>query len=181
MATTSSNWLLTKRAIIRITAFLLILTSGAKLYESTGNHPYFQEPDSLLQSFTNKQIMLLASAFEIALAAYLLIERSVSKQGAALLSASGLLATYRISRKFTRAVLPCSCLGILSRWLRLSPIQIDVLTWTILFWMAMLGLFLIKGESTGQLQDRGDIIRKDRSDATADLTKQQVGEHIDAI
>jgi hypothetical protein len=72
---------------------------------------------------------------------------SIKHRGLALLWLCSSFVLYKIGLEKTFATKPCSCLGILGKWLKLSNHQIDVITWSLLFSMICIAIILLIGRS----------------------------------
>ncbi len=122
--------------MMHASAAILLLTGGSKLYEATQQHPYFREPDSVVPFMSNRGLIVTAAFVEMGVAVYLLATPSYRKRGLTLIWLSSLILIYKVGIHFTRPVYPCSCLGVFSRWLKLSWGQINSITWLILLVLA---------------------------------------------
>jgi len=113
-------------------AIILLVTAVLKVCESTQQHTYFSEPDSVIQMLTNRQILLLAAVFETIVAIYIWFTSSLTRRSYALLWFCCIVVLYKTGRYYTRAFYPCSCLGVLESWLKLSWRQTDTISWLLL-------------------------------------------------
>jgi len=124
------------RLLSRFAAIILLITAVLKLCESTQHNFYFQEPDSVMQFLTNRQLLFVAAGLEIIVAIYIWFTASLKKRSFALLWFCSIVALYKIGRYYTRAFYPCSCLGILESWLKLTWNQTDTISWLTLAFLA---------------------------------------------
>lgn len=123
------------QCLTRFGALILIILSFLKMLESKQDAIYFQEADSVIQTFTNRQMMLIAAAFEILVGTYAWFVPSLRRRSYALLWFCSVVVIYKVGRYFTHAIYPCTCLGILTKWLQLSRIEADRITWLCLFFL----------------------------------------------
>jgi hypothetical protein len=136
-ATASEGFILTFfQYLTRSGALILIVLSFLKMLESKQDAIYFQEADSVIQVFSNRQMMLIASAFEILVGTYAWFVPSLRKRSYALLWFCCVVAIYKVGRYFTHAIYPCTCLGILTKWLKLNRNEADTISWLCLFFLA---------------------------------------------
>ena len=132
-------------------AAVLLATGALKFFEAFQQHLYFNEPDSVMPFLTNRQLLIIAGSFEIAVGAYVWFTASLERRGLALLWFCSVVTVYKIGRYFTRAVYPCSCLGILEKWLNLTWKQTDILSWLILGFLAVSSVALLLHEKRNRL------------------------------
>jgi len=128
-----------------IVAAILFCLGCAKLLDSTANHSFFQEPDPVFALLTNRQLMMLAGAFEIAVAAFIWREEPVKRRSAAILWFCGLVILYKFGVHLTYDLRPCSCLGIFGRTLKLSTYQLEQVTWLMLVLFTIVATFAWAG------------------------------------
>jgi hypothetical protein len=100
-----------------------------------------------MQILTNRQLLLIASGVEIIVAAYVWFTASLRKRSFALLWFCSIVGLYKVGRYYTRAVYPCSCLGILESWLKLSWKQTNTISWLILAFLAALSVACLLHEN----------------------------------
>lgn len=121
----------------RLGVILLLTTGVLKFAEALQQHHYFKEPDSVMPFLTNRQLLVMAGVFECVVGAYAWFTASFERRSFALLWFCNVVAVYKIGRYFTRATYPCSCLGILEKWLNLTWKQTDILSWVVLAFLAI--------------------------------------------
>lgn len=120
------------KIIIRSIALILIATAILKVLEVTKQNAYFEEPDAVTGFLSNRQMLLLAAAFEAGVACYLLRSKSIKISSWVILWFCSIVAVYKIFLKMTYATVPCACLGIITKALKLSTHQAEVVTWSLL-------------------------------------------------
>ncbi len=126
--------------VMRFAALVLASTGILKLLDSLGQHDYYQEQDALFFFLNNRQIILLAGALELGLAAFLWLEKSLQQSSLALIWFCSILATYKLGLVYTYNIRPCSCLGILGRLLKMSNRQLELATWLLLLCLIFLAI-----------------------------------------
>jgi hypothetical protein len=126
--------------LTRLGAIVLLATAALKMCESTKRNFYFQEPDSVVQFVNNRQLMLIAGSFEIIVAVYVWFTASLTRRSLALIWFCSIVALYKAGRYLTRAVYPCSCLGILEKWLNLTWRETDSIGWFVLALLVILSI-----------------------------------------
>lgn len=127
----------------RIAALVLFGTGLLKLLDSTGRDVYYDQPDSLLFFLAHRQLMVVAAAVEIAVAAYVWRSVSLRNRGLTLLWLSCVFISYKAAMHFTFESKPCSCLGILGKATRLSNANIALTTWLVLAFLGVVGLWAV--------------------------------------
>jgi hypothetical protein len=136
---------------MRVAAVLLVALAVSKVLDSTNENRYFQEPDPLLTFLSNRQLMLLAAMFEVGVATYLWLSRTLSSRGWALLYFCGAAAAYKIGSLFIYNLKPCTCLGIVGRTLHLSTGELEFYTWALLALFGATGLLALYHSRTGNM------------------------------
>lgn len=146
---------------MKVIATVLFATAVFKLLDANVDNRYFLEPNGLLTFLTNRQLTLLASAFEIAVACYLWIEKCLKKRALIVLWFCGIVGIYKTSLHFTYNVVPCSCLGILGRALQFSNAQLELLTWSILLVFSASAVVIYLAGGSARVDARWGLDRRD--------------------
>lgn len=136
-----------KSIVSKLAAIILLATGLLKILDSTVRADYFDQPDSVFFFLSNRQMMLIAAALEIGVAVYIWFAPSIKHRGIALLWLCSSFVLYKIGSEKTFATKPCSCLGILGKWLKLSNHQLEVITWSLLFTMIAMAIIILIGSS----------------------------------
>jgi hypothetical protein len=123
----------------RCAAFVLFAIGISKFLDATGNQQYFKDPDTLVSFMSHRQLMLFGAACEIVVGLFIFYSNSLIRRGLALLWWCGVLTVYKVGLICTYDVLPCSCLGIFGRAMKLSNSALTSLTWSILIISALIG------------------------------------------
>ena len=134
---------------------VLLLTGALKFLDVIKDSPYLQEGDVLLPFLTNKELMLMAGSLEIVVAMYVWISNSLQRRSFALLWFVITISVYKWGRTYMHATVPCSCLGVLGRALKLSSGWINFLTWLTLFVLAAPAVACLV--HLGVCSDRGSL------------------------
>lgn len=129
----------------QLAAAIMLATGLLKVLDSTVRADYFDQPDSVFFFLSNRQMMLIAAALEIGIAVYIWSIPSIKHRGFALLWLCSLFILYKTGLEKTFATKPCSCLGILGRWLKLSNHQLEIITWSLLFAMIATAIVILIG------------------------------------
>ena len=109
------------RFAIKSSALILAATAFVKLVSAFQGGAYLLTPDPVFGIFDNGQVLCLAGAFELAIAAALLLPCALKLKVVLLLATSNLFIGYRIGRLIMRATGHCMCFGYLGHWLHLHP------------------------------------------------------------
>lgn len=120
------------RLLTHLAAVVLVATGSLKLVESLQRHPHFREPDPVIGIVSNRQLMVAAGLYEIAIGCFLWFGRSLRHRGLVLLWFCSVILIYKGGRLLVKSDYPCSCLGLLTNWLQLSRASIEVVTWMVI-------------------------------------------------
>ena len=129
--------------LTKAVAIILFGTALMKVLDSVSRADYFDQADSVFFFLTNRQMMIVAAALEIGVAVYILFAPSIKFRGLALLWLCALFILYKIGLDKTFATKPCSCLGILARWFKLSNHQLGIITWLLLAIMIAIAIIML--------------------------------------
>lgn len=139
------------RAIaVAIPSTILLLTSFAKLVDASGVDRYFAESSPLISAFSNRQMLVISAIIEMAIVGFVILRRARWQSAAAILWFCVLISVYKIAVNSLGYSIPCSCLGVISKKLKLSNFENERLTWLILAVMmicSLLALLLFWSES----------------------------------
>jgi hypothetical protein len=129
------------RAIaVAIPSTILLLTSFAKLIDASGVDSYFAESSPLISAFSNRQMLFVAAIIEMAVVGFVILRRARWQSAAAILWFCILTSIYKIAVNSLGYSIPCSCLGVISKKLKLSNFENERLTWLILAIMMICSL-----------------------------------------
>lgn len=113
-------------------AALLLVTALAKLYSAGGSARLLQAQDQLLH-LGYRPVMILAALIEVAVAAFLLRNRSGLRRSLLLLWLSSNFIAYRLGN-YLLGIHSCSCLGRLADRLPLPRGLADAVLQVLLLW-----------------------------------------------
>jgi hypothetical protein len=115
------------RGFLLTVAVILGITALGKLAGVAADVPVLSEPDSLLAFLTNRQIILLAAVLELAVLACFFSKRlDITIKLLSVAWISTVFLIYRLGLWSVGYSGSCSCLGLISEALGLSPAKIDL-------------------------------------------------------
>ena len=114
---------------LKSAAILLCLTASAKLKGLSYDTSFQDLNDSVFYFLTNRQLLLVVSALEIIVAAYILLPTVLNKMKiASVFWLATLFSVYRFGLFLAKEPQPCKCLDDLLSWSSLSDDLIRLFT-----------------------------------------------------
>lgn len=137
--------------------WVLIVTSLAKLYSTTGSAKVLDIPEALLP-MTIRQVIWLVGSVELLLAMYLWRGKNNLIKLIAVAWLGTNFVLYRVAAMMLTVGKPCPCLGSITETLPLKPATLDRLLTAVVFYLFFGSLFFLfttcprksRGGSAGQ-------------------------------
>ncbi len=145
--------------LIRFFVGFYCLFAVAKLWTVTQPHSastFLDHSDLLFPIFSLRQLLLIGALMELGIGGIFFLNKNIRFSWCCVASFSSALLCYRVVNLYYLGLTPCSCLGILTYWLRISMHTESILTLIYLLIVVPLSWFyVLKGDTNSFKEQPG--------------------------